>query len=197
MKKSLFFILLLTANLFSQIRYEIPISNFEILEISEDFAISQIGITEKTNKNDGEVEKYLHSVGLKKGNPYCYAGQYWAFLQAINQLKLNRNSIPIPKSGMANSAFNYAKKFNYRTNYIANIHDLITWINPKSYNGHIERVIKVGKAGWVQTIAFNTSNGKAGSQSNGNGVFVRQRNIYHPLLSLRIRGLVGFRRTNG
>lgn len=44
---------------------------------------SQIGVRELTGNNDGvEVEMYLKSVGLKKGQPYCAAGVAWSFMTA-------------------------------------------------------------------------------------------------------------------
>lgn len=45
--------------------------------------MSQVGVREATGKNDGkDVEKYLHSVGLPKGNAWCAAFVKWCFDQA-------------------------------------------------------------------------------------------------------------------
>jgi len=159
-----------------------------ILKLSETIALSQISIIEKSNKNDGDVEKYLNSVGLKKGNPYCAAGQYWCFLEASKILKLDKKYIPIPKNGLANGIFNYAKQNRKAVKPIPNRHDLIIWRKAKSIFGHIERIIEVKKAGWVRTIAFNVLDKNSGKE----GVFIKQRNIYHPLSRMRVRGLVGF-----
>lgn len=58
---------------------------------------SQIGVRELTGNNDGkEVEMYLQSVGLKKGQPYCAAGVAWSFMQA---------KIKAPKSGWSPAWF--------------------------------------------------------------------------------------------
>jgi len=48
-------------------------------------ASSQVGIVEKTGKNDGPVEKYIASVGLdpKAGYPYCAAFNYWVGKKAL------------------------------------------------------------------------------------------------------------------
>ena len=52
---------------------------------------SQIGVREKTGNNDGkEVEMYLASVGLDKGNPWCAAYVSWCFQQ---------NNVKCPRSG--------------------------------------------------------------------------------------------------
>lgn len=56
-------------------------------------ASSQVGIVEKTGRNDGEVEKYIASVGLdpKAGYPYCAAFNYWVGKEALGES-------PYPKS---------------------------------------------------------------------------------------------------
>jgi hypothetical protein len=47
----------------------------------------QIGVTESGGPNCGpEVEKYLASVGLPKGNPWCVAFCYWVFNEAAHKL---------------------------------------------------------------------------------------------------------------
>jgi hypothetical protein len=56
-------------------------------------AASQIGVAEKTGKNDGEVDKYLAAVGLGgTRNPYCAAYNYWVGKEALG----SRN--PYPRS---------------------------------------------------------------------------------------------------
>lgn len=57
-------------------------------------AAAEIGVTEATGKNDGkQVEAYLASVGLKRGNPYCAAWVYWVGQKSLGE----RN--PFPRSG--------------------------------------------------------------------------------------------------
>lgn len=50
-------------------------SRHAVLEVAR----KEIGIRERSGKNDGEVEKYIRSVGLnpKAGHPYCAAFVYW------------------------------------------------------------------------------------------------------------------------
>lgn len=58
---------------------------------------SQLGIREKTGRNDGVmVEKFLQYVGLKKGNPWCAAFVCWSFGQV---------GIKNPKSGYSPDLF--------------------------------------------------------------------------------------------
>ncbi len=163
-----------------------------LLEASRDTAMAQVGTYEKTRRNDGEVEKYLTSVGLKAGLPYCAAGQYYCFSQAVKALEMMNQSIPISRTGVANKIFNDARAKGRKVKYTPNIHDMIFWKKKNSFAGHIERVIGIMKAGWVRTIGFNTSPGRNSSQRDGQGVFIRKRNIYHPLARMVIRGLIGF-----
>src|SRR6266571_2567991 len=59
--------------------------------------VSQVGIQELTGHNDGkEVEIYLHSVGLKKGAPYCSAFVCWLYIQSC---------LDNPKDGLASAWF--------------------------------------------------------------------------------------------
>jgi len=55
------------------------VSNYPIVAIAQ----SQIGIKEATDNNDGpNVEAYLATTGLKKGEPWCAAFLTWVFRQA-------------------------------------------------------------------------------------------------------------------
>lgn len=190
-----FILLIIPAHIFSNERY-VLICDYRLLELSESIAIKQIGVIEKTGKNDGiEVEKYLKSVGLGKGYPYCKAGQYYCYAEAVKELKQDKIIVnnPIPKTALANKVFDVAKTKNQKTNYKAERHDFIVWRTPKKSTGHIERIIKVAKGGWVETVAFNTTSGNRGNQRDGGGVYKRKRNILHPLGQMKLRGLVGFK----
>lgn len=184
--KTLIIILLSVSQLIAQSKYCLECSE-DLLKVSLDSAISQIGIIEKTNKNDGDVEKYLSIFNLRKGNPYCAAGQYWCFYSACKDLKFSMEKIPIVKSALANNIFNMAKIQGLKTKYKVEKNDLIVWKIPISRHGHIERVYKIISKTWVQTIAFNVKS-KIGKE----GVFIKKRNIFSPLGRLRIRGLIGF-----
>jgi len=186
-------ILLFPIALFSQKKYELN-CNPNILETSRLMLLQEVGTKEKSGRNDGkQIEKYLRSVGIKRPAPYCQAGQYWCFAEACNMLEFDNDSIPIQKSGLAISSVRYAKKNGNRTKYKPAIDDLIVWKKSRNWQGHVERIIYVGQKGWVLTVGFNTSNGKRGSQREGNGVYIRKRNILSGIGSLKIYGLVGFK----
>lgn len=190
----LFYILTLFS--FSQEKYLINTTSEQLLS-SEVYCSSVIGTIELTGKNDGAIIEEIISIGGGlKGYPYCYYYQYWAYemaTQKINKTACTKVKNPMVKSGSSQAMFNYAKKLNKKVPYEVKKHDLIVWKSAKSWSGHIERVKEVLGGGYVMTYAGNTNNGLSGSQREGNGIFIRKRNINHPLSRiLKIRGLVGY-----
>jgi len=188
MKKLILILICFTWNIQAQERYEIPCKSY-LFELRMDSLKTQIGIKEATGKNDGEVLKYQTVFGIRK-QPYCKMLQDWAFF--VN-LRLH-NDAPYHFNPLAISIYGFAQKKGLKTIYGGFVGDLIVWRNKGQVTGHIECIDSVMKRGWVMTIAGNTSNGKSGSQREGNGNYRRQRNIKHPLSRiLQIRGLVGFK----
>lgn len=155
-----------------------------------------------------QIMKYLNSVGLNSPNPYCAAGQFYAFKIAVDSLnKLypkQHYKIPIYKTASTRLMFNKAKEIGIKTKYLVLENDLIFWKRGNTYFGHTERVYKVEKVklgdkyiqtGWVQTIAFNTECNSNKFNSKGKikeGVCFKRRNIYHILGRLSVIGLIGF-----
>ena len=163
--------------------------NPQLLISSEKIMLAQVGVKEKTGHNDGvEVEQYLASVGLSKGNPYCAAGQYWCFHESCFYLKLPLQDIPIARTGLANGIYNGAKNDGVKVSYKANRHDLIVWKLHEKSTGHIERIYQSSVGGNVYCVGFNTGL----NVRDGQGVAKTKRNIYHPIGRLQVRGLVGF-----
>jgi len=151
-----FFLLFMVVACFSQVKYELPCRK-DLLCLSKNIAISQIGTKELTGNNDGPmIEKYLASVGLNPQGkyPYCAAGQYWCFQTACDSLKISRKEIPIKRTALANGIFNDAQKRGKKVAYMPEINDLIFWKVIDKWTGHIEKTIIVGKAGWI-TAGFN------------------------------------------
>ncbi|HPD33898.1 MAG TPA: hypothetical protein PKV40_06115 [Candidatus Kapabacteria bacterium] len=185
--KKIVLIFLLPITLYSQCKYELP-ANSQLLDKSMQIAIAQVGTIEKSNRNDGAVEKYWRAVGLTAPSPYCAAGVYFCFAEGCKQLNLPISHIPIPRTGLAQAIYNYAKSNGKKQIYKAKIHNLIVWRKGQTTFGHIERIINVQEAGWVHTVAFNVKNEATGKE----GVFIKKRNIYHPISRLKVLGLVGF-----
>jgi hypothetical protein len=189
--KKITLIFLLPFILYSQNKFEIP-ANGILLEKSLEIALKQVGTTEASNRNDGPVEKYWRSVGLISPSSYCAAGIYYCFYEACKQSNLPISLIPIPRTGLAQVIFNFAKSNGIKTSYKPEKHNLIVWRKGQTSFGHIEKIFKVQNAGWVQTVAFNTKDQVSGKE----GVFIKKRNIYHPIGRLKILGLVGFNAIN-
>lgn len=170
----------------------------ELLEKSREILLSQVGLKELTNNNDGEhIKGYMKSVGLAygKGYPYCAAGQYYCFFVANNS---TRKGIPILASGSANGIFDNARKNGIIETYehIKDIplfdNDLLVWIKPKTYQGHIERIIETSGSLTCLTVGFNTSSGELGNQRDGGGVYKRQRALNKNLGKNVFRGVIHF-----
>lgn len=176
---AIFLLIFYTTNAF--VKYQLYCDD-ELKIESRKVLFEQVGTLE-TGQNKGEVEKYLSAVGLKSGNPYCAAGQYYCFKEANKNLN---KIIPIPKTGLSANLQYHAIKYGKKEKCVPGIDDIIIWRYRKGIHGHTERIIKVGKAGWVETIAFNTKKG------NQEGVFKKKRNLYHVLNRMKVVCLIGF-----
>jgi hypothetical protein len=122
---------------------------------------SQVGVREATGHNDGkEVEAYLRYCGLKKGDPYCAAGQAWSHGQL---------NIPNPKSGYSPDWFRtnvvYRKDefhmvpFKSRPGQVGGI-----YVESKGRIGHVV-MIKQDLGNTYTTVEFNVGgSGNAGGE---------------------------------
>jgi hypothetical protein len=177
----------LTTGLQAQSRYEISCDK-RVFDKSLEILNSLEGTIEKTGKNDGEkIFEIQTTCGIPKKAAYCNATQYFTFFEAVKALNLTTKAIPIPKNGLAQSSFNYAKKVGKKTEYFAEVGDLLVWKRGNTAKGHIERVVEVRQMGWVITLGGNVSSGKK------EGIFKKKRNIANPLSKLLSpKGLVSF-----
>lgn len=185
----LLLLVLLPLDSFCRERYVLN-ANKQLLERAFEIMHNQVGTTEASNRNDGEVAKYQKALGLPIGSKYCAAGIYWCFLQAAEELGISRNNIPIPKVALANKVVDYARKHGKRVPFEAKIYDLLVWRSGRTAFGHIEAIVGLEGKSWVRTIGFNTSyNGRTKTTE---GVFYKRRNLFHPLWRMKIRALIGF-----
>lgn len=174
-----------------QNRYILPCPK-ALLETSREILWKQVGIQEKTNRNDGkEIEEYLKVLNLPKGSPYCLAGQYYCFYQSTQILKLHPNTNPLPRTGLSVGIWFFAKRNGKKQDGIFQ-DDLVVWRKNKSIFGHTERIVSLGKKGWVQTIGFNTRKYIMEEKRWAEGVFLWKRNLLHPLGRMNLIGFVGF-----
>jgi lysozyme family protein len=140
------------------------------------FAATQIGVMERPPGSNGgpEVEQYLNSVGLRKGDPWCVAFEFFCFNKASE--KLQRSS-PMIKTGSVLDHWDRARKKGIPVLLATDAVDNPELVRPGMLfvmstgggNGHtgiVEKVI----GGRLVTIEGNTSEG--GSRE-GIGVFRR------------------------
>lgn len=132
---------------------------------------SQIGVRELTGHNDGkQVEMYLSTVGLGRGNPWCAAFVKYCYLKAniVSAKQIN---------GMALSVNTYGKKIFYKQTFIEepNRGDAFTLYYPS--------LARIGHTGFYdgrlteslyKTVEGNTNG--AGSRE-GDGVYRKYRSF--------------------
>lgn len=134
-------------------------------------AASQIGVTEKTGRNDGEVDKYLASVGLAGTRaPYCAAFNYWVGREALAAKN------PYPKSAWSPDHLKGATKVSKST-VIRGGETFGIWFASKGRIAHTGLVESFDGATFI-TIEANTSpTAKSGSAADrdGGGVWRKRR----------------------
>ncbi|AOM76539.1 peptidoglycan-binding protein [Pedobacter steynii] len=129
-------------------------------------AESQLGVREKTGNNDGlQVEEYLKTVNLKKGNPYCAAFISWVFYKA---------GFDQPRTGWSPALFQNSHLIMASSKEAYLPGNLIGIYFPS-----LKRIAHVGiiayrKNNWIISIEANTN--VEGSRE-GDGVYRRRRPI--------------------
>ncbi|QNK64806.1 peptidoglycan-binding protein [Pedobacter sp. PAMC26386] len=132
-------------------------SRFQLVNIAR----GEIGVREKTGRNDGlRVETYLSVVGLKKGQPYCAGFISWVYKQA---------GFLVPKSGWSPALFPSS-----RLAWSALQGNLIAVYFPKlkriAHVGLIERL----DGDWCVSIEGNTN---LQGSNEGDGVYRKRRHL--------------------
>jgi hypothetical protein len=139
-------------------------------------AISQLGVREKGGANSGpEVEKYLKSIGLGKGYPWCMAFMYWCFSEASKNLNIAN---PLVQTGGVMNGWNKAtckkilardSKIDYSLVKPGHIF-IMDFGGGKGHTG----IVKSIDGGYITTIEGNTNVGRS---REGIGVFELKRKI--------------------
>ncbi|MDQ7818832.1 MAG: hypothetical protein RDU14_17525 [Melioribacteraceae bacterium] len=141
------------------------------LTIAESF----VGVSETTGKNDGpEVEMFLKSVGRRKGDSWCSA--FVSYCLTIADVKE-----PKVRSGLARD-FKRSKYVIPASEVLRGVKtippgSIVGWEKGNTIFGHIGFVLTDWKKQYGTTIEGNTSSGVKGSQSDGDGVYIRSRSI--------------------
>jgi hypothetical protein len=147
-------------------------TNYSFLNKVIEVANSQIGVLEQPlGSNSGpEVEKYLASVGLPKGNPWCMAFVYYCFNEASKSLFIKN---PLVKTGGCLHHWNSTTTKKITASQAKNNPSLIVpgsifIMDHGSGLGHTGIVTNV-VGGYVTTIEGNTNNTNS---REGIGVFL-------------------------
>jgi len=142
-----------------------PAEKDSLLSVVIKIAESQEGIRERTGNNDGEVEKYLKLVGLRRGNPYCTSGLFWVYNEAGVRL-LVENPAYSPNWALKPMKVVY-RKVKPPDDYVMEKGDIMLFYIPtKKRIGHGE-LIKSEFGEYYKTTGFNTS---GTDTDNGDGV---------------------------
>lgn len=179
----------------AQRRFLLPAPR-QLIEVSRTVLMSQIGIVERTNNNDGPVEKYWRLMGFVTPQPYCASGQYWCFWEACRIIPLPVSSISLKKTALAYGQFADAAKRGVKVPFLPEVDDILYWKHVQKITGHTERIIEVKSAGWVVTVGMNTSSGDGGDQRDGGGVYKRKRNVRFLLGRMQVSGTIGWKYTD-
>jgi len=140
-----------------------------------DTALSYVGVREKTGRNDGYfVERFLSSVGRKKGDSWCAAFVSYC-------LTVTHTKEPAIRSGLAydftKAKYVIAASDVLKYNLKLPRGTLVIWRKGTTLFGHIGIAITQWKGSSGKTVEGNTSPDSSGSQSNGNGVYIKNRKI--------------------
>lgn len=152
-------------------------------------AAARLGIHEVGGNNQGPwVKKFLAEVGLPQGYPWCAAFQSYELHQAAGE------KLPI-ESASVEAFYDYGKAHGWIvTRPLRGDLVCFDFDGDGRFNDHIELVDKVlalGPVFTLRTIGGNTSSGVAGSQADGDGVWLRTRVVSRRAVAfVRIPGTV-------
>lgn len=131
--------------------------------------LSQVGVKEKTGKNDGEqVEEYLAVTGLGKGNPWCAAFCAWCLTKA--EVK-NPKSAYSPDWFRSNLSYKSTLPSNHSTSAPTKGDVFGIYFASMGRVAHVGFVQDWGDQ-WVQTVEGNSNDN--GSR-DGDGVYRKRR----------------------
>ena len=157
----------------SQLLFASQIANESDGERVRNIAKGFIGTREIGNNGGPQVTRFLKSVGLRPGNPWCAA--FVSFCLDSAKIKTLRTRSGLARHFITKNKTIRATKVSYN-NMELPAGTVIVWRRGTTMFGHVGFVDNwKGKSG--TTIEGNTSSGRSGSQWNGGGVWSRRRTI--------------------
>jgi len=154
-----------------------------------EIAQQYVGVTEITHNSSPEIDRFLASVNLRPGNPWCAAFVSYTLSEA-------NVSYPPTRSGLArhfirNTSID-AREF-VRGTYTPEHGDIIVWKRGNTIFGHLA-ILESFEDQTLFTIEGNTSPGATGS--TGDGVYRRERTV-NPGAYFRITHFTNVRYATG
>lgn len=134
-------------------------------------AALEVGVQEKTGKNDGEVDKYLAAVGLGgTRNPYCAAFNYWVGKKALGALN------PYPKSAWSPDHLKGGVRVTAST-VVRGGEAFGIWFPAKGRIAHTGLLERRDGANLITIEANTSANAASGSAADrdGQGVYRKRR----------------------
>ena len=139
-----------------------------------DTALTYVGVTESGGKNTGvEIDRFLASVGLGGGYAWCAA-----FVSYCLEVAQPSPASPAVRSALARHFKVPGYAIDIRTAVASNMKYqqgwIVGWKRGHTIFGHVGFIIE-GQGANMITVEGNTSPGNRGSQSDGGGVHIRNR----------------------
>jgi len=147
--------------------YELTVQDKLIL-----FAEDQLGTTETKANRGSKIDEWNNALGLPLGSSYCASFVSFALDSANAQ-------IPAVRSGVAQKYITNRSITSGRVSTGRTIPagSLVIWKRGDTWMGHVGIVVEDWKGGSGKTIEANTSPSNSGSQSNGDGVYRKNRKL--------------------
>jgi hypothetical protein len=141
--------------------------------VQNELAATKLGIREVGGNNHGPwVKKFLGEVGLPEGYAWCDAFQSFELEGAAGH-RLPIESASVAQTYATGKSLGWAVSRPARGDLVC--YDFDGDGQFDDHIGLVVRVLALGPMLTLQTVEGNTSSGLAGSQGDGDGVFLRRR----------------------
>ena len=136
-------------------------------------ALRSVGVHEEGGDNHGPaVKKYLASVGLPEGSPWCAAFVYYKVQQAASELGVH---FSYPKTGLVQAVVSWAREHGHLSRTPEVGMAVAIWHKNLNRYAHIGLITKVEKGERFTTIETVEGNSNSDGSRNGTAVVQHRR----------------------
>ena len=150
----------------------------QIIARAIEIARMLVGTKEELGQNHGKVVDAIESEFGMNGVAWCVMFVLHCYRQACKQLGAK---FPFPMQPSSQQLYAHYEKLGmtYTDPKLIKVGDIIIWQHDKTPTGHagMDIVAYDPATERIGTVEGNTSSGEQGSQSNGDGVYERSRNV--------------------